>query len=316
MNRATEPYRHWTTFWDSGRLTSLPEQFPALYDGEVAEFWRQQLALTPEPGRVLDICTGSGAVALLLAGQAEQLARSVHISAVDAAHIEPERLCVQHPELAPLVRRIEFISDCPFEQLNRPAASFDHLVSQYGIEYCNWTQASQQCTHLLAPGGRLTLVCHSPDSRIFATMQAERENYQRLNRLGVVAAIRAELKGQVSWQKFRKALRQAKPAIEAVHRRRESGLYRYVLDMIRQLLKMNEATLRSQRPHLEKAFFLIQDWNARSCEMLRVNDAMLADLAWYRVFEQAGLMLEQSGEILYQSEHPVGRYYCFIKPEN
>ena len=53
-------------------MTSLPQDFAANYDGEVAEFWQAAFAQVPPAGRMIDLCTGNGAIALLAVAYANK----------------------------------------------------------------------------------------------------------------------------------------------------------------------------------------------------------------------------------------------------
>ena len=57
---------HWSEYWKTGVLTSLPSDFKENYDGELYEYWESVLLAQQTPLRVLDVCTGNGAVAILL----------------------------------------------------------------------------------------------------------------------------------------------------------------------------------------------------------------------------------------------------------
>ena len=78
---------HWSEYWSRGCLTSLPEDFAANYDGEIAEFWRNAFQSVPAGGSVIDLCTGNGAIALLAAEYATREEQDLSITAVDGATV-------------------------------------------------------------------------------------------------------------------------------------------------------------------------------------------------------------------------------------
>ena len=74
-------------------MTSLPQDFTANYDGEVAEFWSTAFKEIPEQGSMIDLCTGNGAIALLAAEQVSKSGHLFEITAVDAAVMSPQVNC-------------------------------------------------------------------------------------------------------------------------------------------------------------------------------------------------------------------------------
>jgi SAM-dependent methyltransferase len=306
--------QHWTEYWAAGRLTSLPNDFAGNYDGEIAEFWAAEFAGVPQGGRVLDVCTGNGAIALLAAGYFAGAGRDAGITAVDAAGIDPESIAKRHPDLASEVARIEFIGSAPVESLALPSEAFDLVTSQYGIEYCDRGPAAEQVARVLRPGGRLALICHAASSDIVRTMEAEARDYARLESLGFVAGIRRFLSGTLSFSRLHKLFESVGKQVVAEYRVSRSPLFAFVLQMLESAGRMDEARLRGHRLHLAGFARQLEMGEARLADMLRVNRAIHEDPEWYRVFEAHGLALLDSREILYQGRHRSGQACRFDKP--
>ena len=84
---------HWSDYWSRGSLTSLPQDFAANYDGEVAEFWQGAFSGLDDTGRMIDLCTGNGAIALLAAEYFASEKPDIEIVAVDATTFTGTRPC-------------------------------------------------------------------------------------------------------------------------------------------------------------------------------------------------------------------------------
>src|SRR5690554_1543049 len=109
-------YEHWSNYWASGIQTSLPQDFKNNYDGEIYQFWEQVVADIPSGGRILDVCTGNGAVALILAKIAVATGREFKITAVDISQINTKYIKQNNPRAH--TDMIEFSSGHAVEELN------------------------------------------------------------------------------------------------------------------------------------------------------------------------------------------------------
>lgn len=305
---------HWSEYWASGQLTSLPADFAANYDGEIAAFWAQQFQEVPERGQVLDLCTGNGAIALLAARYFMAQQRDVAVTAVDAAKISPESMARRHPGMEQGLARITFIDESPVETLALPGGAFDLVTSQYGIEYCDWAAAAAQVARLLRPGGRLALVCHAASSDIVATMERESRDYELLASLGLLKGMRRFLEGTLSFSRFRKLLQAAQAELLPAFNATRAPLFSYVLKMLASAVSMDQAQLRARRMELAAFAHRLEQGQLRLADMLRVNRAIHAAPEWHRVFETAGLRLLDAQDILYRGKHRSGRAYRFERP--
>jgi len=305
---------HWSDYWSRGCLTSLPEDFSANYDGEVAEFWNAAFHQVPENGSIIDLCTGNGAVAFLAADYAQRHAPGLRITAVDAATPNTAAVTRNFPALAPLLDRIRFIGNCRVEDLGLPGAQFDLATSQYGIEYCEWGPAAERVAHLLKPGGRLVMVAHTAGSDILRLMEREHQEYALLGRLGFYGAIREYLDRKIAHAEFRQRLTSVQQRLGPEFSKSGSPLFRSVLGMLAGALQMGRAGLERGRGHLQGYLDQTQAGRARLEDMLRVNRAIRGDDRWYRDIESAGLELQVSGEIRYRGRHHAGAFFEFAKP--
>jgi len=307
---------HWSEYWASGQLTSLPADFAGNYDGEIAAFWETQFQGVPAGGKVLDLCTGNGAIALLAAGYFLARQRDASVTAVDAAKISPESMARRHAGREAEIARVTFIDQTPVETLGLPDAEYDLVTSQYGIEYCDWAPAAAQAARLLRPGGRLALVCHAASSDIVATMEQEAGDYEALESAGLVKGLRRFLAGNLSFSRLRKLLEGTHARLAPAYRASHAPLFAYVLKALEELLTMNEMQLRARRLELAAFVRQLELGQLRVKDMLRVNRAIYATPEWYRVFETAGLRLLDSHEILFRGKHRSGQAYRFERPDS
>lgn len=306
--------RHWSAYWASGFLTSLPEDFSANYDGEIAAFWERQFQLVPAAGRVLDVCTGNGAIALLAAQFAEGRDQAMHISAVDAAHIDTRALLRQHPQQAALLRKVEFLGGSPVEQLPFSSACFDLITSQYGVEYCRFPEAAEQLARVLKPGGRLAMISHASDSDILGTMQAERAEYSLLESIGLLDFLSEPTAAASNGQGQAERAGQLLAALQRQPGSGRSPLLGAVMRLLLQLRGLDQAAFARQQAGLLDYAQALRMALLRLEDMLRVNRLTHDDPDWFRVFERVGLKLSDTGELHYRTRHRAGRWFEFDRP--
>ncbi|TVQ34264.1 MAG: class I SAM-dependent methyltransferase [Wenzhouxiangella sp.] len=309
---AQRPTDHWSDYWARGSLTSLPDDFSGNYDGEIAAFWAERFKSLPEPARILDICTGNGALALLAADHAISQSRTFEITAVDAARIRPDLIAEGRPDLANALGRIRFVPDTPMEAFQAPAAHFDLAMSQYGIEYCDQAAVAPIIAGLLKPGAELALLCHASSSDMLKTMQGELAEYQRLDALGLVRTLRAWLKDQLDSSRLRRQLARVAQAIYPDYQARRSPLFGFVLQAINQIARLDERGLRQQHDQFKRFLVQLESGRQRLDDMLRVNRLLEAD-DWHQPYLDAGLELVDQGDLFYRQQHHVGRWFVFCK---
>jgi len=305
---------HWSDYWAGGSLTSLPQDFSTNYDAEIGAFWKSVFQALPGKACVLDLCTGNGAIALLAAEHADHHGLDLEVTAVDAADINPEVVARKFPAKAELLDRISFIGNRRVEELDLPDSGFDLVSSQYGIEYCDWPEAAAQVARMLKPGGRFVLVCHASSSDILKYMEDENREYELLAKLNFLKVIRRYLDGSLAHKKLHQALEKVWLRLQQEQKQSGSPLLTSMLGMLASVLPMDEDTLRRFSVNLELFYRHTQNGRARLEDLLRVNRAIANDPGWYRVFENQGLDLQETGEIFHLGKHHSGTYYRFVKP--
>ncbi len=303
---------HWSDYWARGPLTSLPDDFSGNYDAEIAAFWNARFRDLPELACLLDICTGNGALALLAAEYAAGHQQRFEITAIDAASIRPDLVANARPELADYVADVKFLADMPMECFEGGDAQFDLAMSQYGIEYCDQAQVAPIIARLLKPGAELALVCHAADSDMVSTMRHELTEYRRLDALQLSRSLRSWLQGQLDSTRLREKLVRLAQAIFPEYRAKRSALFGFVLQAINQLVRLDERGLRARRDQIAQWLAQLDGGRQRLDDMLRVNE-LLASPNWYQPYIDAGLVLQDHGDLLYRQQHHAGQWFVFRK---
>ena len=154
----------WDRYWHFNRIASCMDDFGrSNYDERIGGPWKEFFAALPSGCRVLDVCTGNGAVALIAAEA------GLSVTGVDLADIDPAQFV---PQLAPTLSKIRFLGHTDAARLPFPDSSFDAIVSQYGIEYARRPDAWREAARVTAAGGKLRVVVHAADGSVAAESRA------------------------------------------------------------------------------------------------------------------------------------------------
>lgn len=309
-------HNHWSAYWARGTLTSLPEDFPANYDGEVASFWQQIFSKLEGLTDLLDVCTGNGPIALLAAEWAAREKVLLRITAVDAAYSQPQEIRALTASQQALMAQIRFMSDTPVEELPFPAESFDLVTSQFGIEYCKLDRAGPQLARVLRPGGVFAVVSHNVDTEMVRVMSEELKAYTALDRARVIKLLSSWGRGQLGEREFVKAAQRALNGLQAEDQAiRQSLLIGQVSDSLSQLLRMPPTILREQKQAAAGYAAQLRSGRDRLDDMLRVNRLIADNPCWHRPLESAGLELMSQSDLNYRGEHRMGTCYEWRKPQ-
>ncbi|MGJ8663710.1 MAG: methyltransferase domain-containing protein [Marinicella sp.] len=308
---------HWTAYWHSGVLTSLPMDFKENYDGELALYWERILTESKQSIEILDVCTGNGAIAILLQELAEKHQIDVRITAVDASDIKPSVIHDKHPGKSKVIDKIQFIGNCLVEEMDKQFDhKFDLIVSQYGLEYCDTKSAASSILSLLSNQGRLVFVSHSPETDIHKYMRSEETVYQYFDDIRIMDLFDQFGSGQYSANGFSNKLTSILEQMKIKFEFRSQALFQTWVNASLRLLQMNNSVLKTQRKQIKDFVLQYQYARARALDMLQVSDKLTNDPDWYMSFEQAGLKLINDGDIFYQEKHNAGHYYEFLLAES
>ncbi len=163
----------WNRYWEHGFVTSCSGAFSGNYEGTLKAVWERFVAGCPRESRVLDICTGNGAIAMI----ANQVGRSrdlnLEIHAIDSATIRPLATVQQDRDL---LEGIRFHSETPAESTPFRDGFFHAITGQYAFEYTDETGCIAELARIAAPGCRLQLVIHHTGSVVIETSREELSN--------------------------------------------------------------------------------------------------------------------------------------------
>ncbi len=179
----------WSTYWASGALHSCAGSYNQNYSGTLGQLWIQFFQSLPTDARILDLACGNGPLAQLMLSSTPDSQQ--HCTCVDRADLHPDWIATLPQEQK---ARIQFRPHTAMEQLSAADGPFDAVISQYGIEYGNWTLITERLPSLLKPKGRIQFVCHAAASAIVSAGEAEREHLAwALKPLGLLETAKAML---------------------------------------------------------------------------------------------------------------------------
>lgn len=151
----------WSRYWAGGALHSCATSFDGNYDDAIGEFWRAVCEPLSGSERVLDVATGNGALPRMLVDLLGADGRLPEVDAIDIADIAPPWLGQLAPTLA---QRLRFHARVAVEALPFADATFDLVISQYGLEYSDLQHSVDELLRVMKPGANVALVLHHVDS--------------------------------------------------------------------------------------------------------------------------------------------------------
>lgn len=304
---------HWSHYWQSGVVTSLPQDFDVNYEGALKSFWQKQFNKVPQNGKLLDVCTGNGAIALLAADFFSKSKINVKIEALDAAEISIESAILRFPKLNLLSQEIKFLENTPLESCVLNEDSYQLISSQYGVEYTDWKAAAQQLYKLLETGGRFVMVCHGHDTAIMKQMSVDEKSYEKLASIGFFEITQMFLAQKLNVREFKLRLTKAFQDLGKDQEATRSSLIGIVANFCFDLIQTDESKLKSSSEELNE--FLSQHTHAfeRLKDVVGVSRQINENPDWYQIFEDAGLELEGKGVVLHEGAVNAGYHYSFRK---
>ena len=242
----------WDRFWRYDRLSSF-ETGPgaANYSGETAEGWRRFFADVPDGGRILDIATGNGAIAVLAVEAAREAGKKFQVTGVDFADIAPEQFVTTSEALGQVTFRGRTnAEDLPFED-----GSFDAVTSQFGIEYSDMGRSLPEATRVLKKGGRLRLAMHAAEGAVVSdTNRSLADADFLLDSAQLIPLAVVSLSSLVAWEEGKQLQDKARAdharfreALDAVERHELGAMDRQMLASVRRDLIEAFNTHRSKR---------------------------------------------------------------------
>lgn len=168
----------WDQYWRDGRLASCGGEGGATYQSVIADGWRRFFSSISNAARILDVCSGNGAIARLAAEVASGANIRVAIDAVDAADLHPTGK-------SPGDEMIRYSPRTPAEHLPFHDASFDVIVGQYAIEYTDLERTLAELKRVSRPDARIRFVTHAAGSVVVQGARAQLADVERLMQTGI-----------------------------------------------------------------------------------------------------------------------------------
>ncbi len=293
--------QHWSDYWESGSLTSLPEDFQDNYEGELKRFWNKQFESLKPESKIVDLCTGNGAIAILAMEFSTKYDRKFEVTGVDAANISQAQICESFQNKKQIVENLEIIGNTKIESLSARDKCYSMVSSQYGIEYCNWDVLPKIVSSLLENDGIFSMVCHGHDTSIIKTMLKDKAEYELLFESGLFEAIDSFVSGKRKATELIIALRSVFESLARSPMARMSELVGGIAQTLMPLLDASPQQVIEFQDKL--ALFANKHRYAyqRLCDVVNVSSKIAKNPDWYLCFEAEDLELEEKG-VIYQDE--------------
>jgi SAM-dependent methyltransferase len=304
-------HQHWSSYWNTGAQTSLPTDFQNNYDGAIYDWWQQRVDSLPNNSAVLDVCTGNGAVALLMAEVAVQSNKTFQITAVDICKINTESILKNHA--SEITSQIKFISDCPLESINTYIQNQQAMiVSQFGLEYTDLTITAPLLYDLLSAEGELAFIAHSANSAIFETMATEDNIYKWLESIGVFDIIRQFNQQKISVNGLKNRIMTVVKNNQPDHTILRQPLFQSWQKTLSTLLKLPNLQVKNQMPQLREYLSQhIAAWQ-RAQDMVQVAKK-LSHEDWVNPLLASNFVESEHKPLIYNKKYTVGHGYRFHK---
>lgn len=153
----------WDQFWQTDRLASCLNLDSPNYSADMRAGWSAFFAPLPDGARVLDICTGNGAIAAIAVETGRERGKTFDVHGVDGAEIDPARFVTKAAET---LKAVTFHGKTAAESLPFDDNAFDAVASNYGIEYTDRARSLAEAARVLKSGGRLRFVVHAVEGTV------------------------------------------------------------------------------------------------------------------------------------------------------
>ena len=313
MDDGNNKSQHWSEYWKSGQLTSLPQDFVENYSGEILDAWESRFKTLSNNSKILDLCAGNCAVSILASQYSRNFDKNFKVTATDAADINKKQIIERFPVVERDIQNIEIVANTYLEDLELASANFDLITSQYGIEYCDWKIAADKVYQLLKKRGEFTMISHSGSTDIIKQMEVERNDYLILSNSKLLDQIRKFYTGKNDYFDFRDKLKKIQPEIVRHFQKLNSPLLRSVLMLMDNLYHMSEIELTANKERIIGFVSQLQFAELRMNDLLSVTQRINNNPNWYHAFEEKGLKLQTKKDIYYNSNQNSGVLYTFIK---
>ncbi len=313
MMKTNKISNHWSQYWKTGQLTSLPQDFQKNYTGEIQQQWTQVFNNLNKNSHILDVCTGNCAIALLSASRSKIQNKNFKITAIDAADINRKSIEKRFPDQISNLNKIQLISNCKVEDIELANNEFDLITSQYGIEYCHWEKAAQQVHRLLKTKGNFVMIAHSGSTEIIKTMKVEKSDYEFLKTIEIFQCFDDYCCQSINYAEFIKQLKTKQKLVIKRFNNQPSELMRALLLATDGILFMQRNILEANKIELIKMQQQYHHAHQRLNDLFRVTQAINNNPNWHEVFIQSNLRLIEKRNIFQNGIYQTGTFFKFIK---
>jgi SAM-dependent methyltransferase len=172
----------WDDFWKSDEAAAgcgaLATQWHAI-EAAQGPFWQAFARTLPKGGRVLDLATGNGVVM----GWLVSARRDLKPVGIDLA-----------PTLPTPPKGCRSVGGVAMEAVPFKDATYDAVVSRFGVEYGDVPRVVAEIARVVRPGGKVGLITHKFDGAIMEHNRRRREGLQwALHDKAVIGSARAGL---------------------------------------------------------------------------------------------------------------------------
>ncbi len=309
----------WNKYWEHGFLTSCRNAFAGNYEGAIKTRWVSFFSALAPGARVLDICTGNGAIAMIANEVSRERGLGLEIHGIDSADVRPQATVTHGRDL---LEGICFHPRTAAESTSFEPAYFQAVSGQYALEYTDLEACAAEMARISMPAARLQFVIHHEGSVVMETSREEIRNAallfeetrffdkaeEMINRVGAVegAEARRALASDPDAEKAREALNEA---AETLSRAAESSPHPQLLHMA--LQNVAEAYRRCGVDGLGAALALLNESRQRiAANVERLEDLMgagrsEADMVGIRaVFAAQGFDVEPPA-VIYHERGPL-----------
>lgn len=165
LSEAIRSARLWELFWAEAGTHGSTAFFPPAAQQAIAAKWCAYFAGLQSHSSILDVATGAGAV-LAYAGRALPHGASYKLTGVDLASSAPAHAASMHYHGGVDAASLPFRDQ-----------SFDHVTSQFGIEYAGFEQALGEAARVCGRG--MKMLVHAADGVVVRQngMQADQADW-------------------------------------------------------------------------------------------------------------------------------------------
>jgi SAM-dependent methyltransferase len=177
----------WSDYWRSGQQACCFNVGGENYGPQITKVWTDFFETLPPTARILDLCTGNGAIAIIGAEIGLRRGAAFQVHGVDRAEIHVEKTRLFRPNVHGVV---QFQSGVATEALPFEDSSFDSVVGQYAIEYTDLARTIPEIGRVTAPEAKLQFVTHARDGAVLSSAEGELAGTQFLDEMGILGATR------------------------------------------------------------------------------------------------------------------------------